>query len=362
MSSGYRYLLAYTVPLTVWVALFAHGALTFLPLFVYFGLVPVLELGLTPRRANLDAAARRDAASARRYDAMLYAVAPFLLATLALFVVQVQEPGLTAFEIAGRTVSMGLMCGILGVNAGHELGHRKQPLARLLGDVCMLSALQNHFAPYHNRGHHRNVATPDDPATARRNEPLYAFWWRSHSGSWMQAWRIERDRLATLDVPATSVRRFVRNRMVVWTGVQIVVLGAIALLAGPLALAGCIGAAIVGTLLLETVNYIEHYGLVRERDAQGRYERVRHHHSWNSDHPVGRTLLFELSRHSDHHYKAGKHYQLLDSLDRSPQMPTGYPGMMLLAAVPPLWYRTMHPRIDGLRDTIDARSSVGAPA
>ena len=350
MSSRHKYLLAFTVPATVWVALLADGAWTFLPLVVYFGLVPALELAMSPARDNLDEAAReRVEADGRWYDALLYAVAPVQLATLALFLVQVGEPGLSAFEIAGRISAMGICCGVLGINAGHELGHRKGKLARLLGQVAMLTSLENHFAPYHNRGHHRNVATPEDPATARRGEPVYRFWLRSHVGSWLAAWRIEAERLRALGLAPLSPRWLAGNAMVVWTGAQVALLVAIALAAGPFALGAFLAAAIVGIGLLETVNYIEHYGLVRERKANGAWERVRHHHSWNSDHPLGRALLFELSRHSDHHFRAGKHYPLLDSLEDSPQMPTGYPGMMLLALVPPLWFRVMHRRIEDFR-------------
>ena len=350
MSSRRKYLLAFTVPATAWVALLGHGAWTFLPLVVYFALVPALELALPPARGNLDAAGRaRVEADGRWYDALLYAVAPVQLATLALFLVQVREPGISALEVAGRVSAMGICCGVLGVNAGHELGHRKERLARFLGQLCMLTSLQNHFAPYHNRGHHRNVATPDDPATARRDEPVYRFWLRSHAGGWMQAWRLESERLDRLGVRPRTFGRLAGNAMVVWGGAQLALLAAIGLLAGAFALAAFLGAALVGTLLLETVNYVEHYGLVRERRPDGTWERVRHRHSWNSDHPIGRALLFELSRHSDHHCRAGKRYPLLDSPDDAPQMPTGYPGTMLLALVPPLWFRAMNPRVDGLR-------------
>jgi alkane 1-monooxygenase len=106
-----------------------------------------------------------------------------------------------------------------------------------------------------------------------------------------------------------------------------------------------LGAAFMGMLMLETVNYIEHYGLQRKLGASGQYERAMPHHSWNSDHVVGRLMLFELSRHSDHHYLASRKYQVLRHHDNAPQMPTGYPGMMLLALVPPLWFSIMHKKI-----------------
>jgi len=104
-------------------------------------------------------------------------------------------------------------------------------------------------------------------------------------------------------------------------------------------------AAVIGMLLLESVNYIEHYGLRRKRTAQGGYGRVQHAHSWNSDHLLGRLMLFELTRHSDHHWKASKKYQVLESLPDAPQLPTGYPGMMLLSLVPPLFFAVVHPRL-----------------
>ena len=141
MPSRYKYLLAFTVPATVWTALLAHGAWTFLPLVVYFGLVPALELAMSPSRENLDPVGReRVEADGRWYDALLHAIAPIQLATLALFLVQVREPGLSAIEVAGRISAMGIGCGALGINAGHELGHRKGKLARLFGQLCMLSS------------------------------------------------------------------------------------------------------------------------------------------------------------------------------------------------------------------------------
>ena len=139
--------------------------------------------------------------------------------------------------------------------------------------------------------------------------------------------------------------------MVVYSLANVILLGLILYIFSWKVLLAFVLAAIIGILLLETVNYIEHYGLLRQRTASGRYERVRHVHSWNSDHQIGRLMLFNLSRHSDHHYKASKKYQVLDSLPDSPQMPTGYPGMMVLALVQPLWFRVMDRKLDLLRET-----------
>lgn len=145
-------------------------------------------------------------------------------------------------------------------------------------------------------------------------------------------------------IPVLSVQ----NRMVVYSLANVLVLGSIYYYYGLIVLIAFVLAAAVGILLLETVNYIEHYALLRKINDKGRYERVRHIHSWNSDHQIGRLMLFNLSRHSDHHYKASKKYQVLDSLEDSPQMPTGYPGMMVLALIPPLWFGLMNPHLDRL--------------
>jgi alkane 1-monooxygenase len=195
---------------------------------------------------------------------------------------------------------------------------------------------------YHNSGHHYNVGTKKDPATARRNEPVFLFWFRSHFGSYVQAWQIQTQILQKKN------KRFIsfQNKMLLHTISQIVLFSAILYIYGPTVLLYYVLAAHVGILLLETVNYIEHYGLQRKLKENGKLERVLPKHSWNSNHVIGRTLLFELSRHSDHHFKASKPYQILEHVPNSPQMITGYPGMMLLALIPPLWFHLMHKRIE----------------
>jgi len=236
---------------------------------------------------------------------------------------------------------MGILCGIFGINVGHELGHRSNRFEQFLGEILLLTSLETHFLPYHNSGHHHNVATPKDPATARKGEIVFLFWFRSQIGSYLQAWKIENDRLHKKGKSFLSFS----NRMLVYTLAQITLLAAIYYFFNLQTMLYFMAAALLGILLLETVNYIEHYGLLRQLKENGNYERVQHQHSWNSNHILGRTMLFELSRHSDHHYKASKHYQLLDSMPNSPQMLTGYPGMMLLALFPPLWFNVMHKQL-----------------
>lgn len=338
----FKYLAVLSLPVTVYLALTGHGLITFLPLLTFFGFVPLLELLFPPDHKNMDDAQKVLAESDKFYDFLLYLMVPIQWVTVAFFLMQVTEPGLTALDLAGRVSSMGLMCGVIGINVGHELGHRPPGFAHLCGELLMLSSLENHFIPYHNLGHHLHVATPDDPATARKNESVYRFWLRSHFGSYKKAWQIEKERLEKYDKANLSWS----NKMVRYTTAQVLVTMVIWSIFGWNGLLAFLTAATLGIILLETVNYIEHYGLLRQKNPQGRYERVQHHHSWNSDYVIGRVVLFELSRHSDHHYKASKKYQTLDSLETSPQMPTGYPGMMLLALVPPLWFKYMNARIE----------------
>jgi alkane 1-monooxygenase len=206
----------------------------------------------------------------------------------------------------------------------------------------LLSSLENHFLPYHNRGHHTNVGTPSDPATARKNELVYLFWFRSQIGSYFQAWQIEQTRMQIMGKAKFSFA----NKMMIYSLCHLLLLVIIWQIFDLTALLAFLAAALIGILLLETVNYIEHYGLKRQLNENGRYELVKRKHSWNSNHILGRLILFELSRHSEHHYKPDKPYQLLHSDPEAPTMPTGYPGMMLLSFVPPLFFRVMNGKVE----------------
>lgn len=310
-------------------------------MIVFFGFVPALELLFSPDKENFSKEQEQIEKENKIYSGILYLTIPIQIFFLTYFFVVIQDLGLTTLDLIGRVSAMGLMCGVIGINVGHELGHRNNRLDEFWGELLLLTSLNTHFLPYHNGGHHYNVATPKDAATARRNEPLYLFWIRSHFTSYHQAWKIESRRLKE-DKHSWF---HLQNRMVIYTFLNIVLLGSIFFFFSSLGLICFIGAAVTGILLLETVNYIEHYGLLRKLNEHGRYEKVKRIHSWNSDHVVGKIMLFNLSRHSDHHYNGSKHYQLLKSLPESPQMPTGYPGMMLLSLFPPLWFGLMNKKI-----------------
>jgi len=337
-----KYLFVFILPLGVYFSFNRHGISTFLPVFYAFIFVPLIELFLRPDKRNLDQESLLKEKKSKVYDWILYLAVPVQLLMLISFLFVIELTPFMSLSFFGKVFSMGLLCSVLGINIGHELGHRSSKTEQFLGQILLLTSLNTHFLPYHNEGHHREVATPDDAATAKKNQWLYSFWITSHFKSYAKAWTIENNRMRRNGKSIFSLN----NKMIVYSIANFLVLSSIYFLFDYKVFIAFIFAAIIGILLLGTVDYIEHYGLLRKLNASGRYERVQHKHSWNSDHQLGRLMLFNLSRHSDHHYKASKKYQLLESLPESPQMPTGYPGMMMLATIPPLFFWIMNKKIN----------------
>jgi alkane 1-monooxygenase len=194
-----------------------------------------------------------------------------------------------------------------------------------------------HFFIEHNKGHHKHVATPNDPSTAKYKQSLYSFWLQTFRGTYVKAWQI------AIEDAQKRKSKFpvILNEMALFQFIQIGFCLLIYLNFGLIIFSHFLVAAFIGAALLETVNYIEHYGLQRQQRTDHTYERVLPAHSWNSNHVIGRLIFFELSRHSDHHYMASRKYQVLRHMEDAPQMPTGYPGMILLALLPPVWFSVM---------------------
>lgn len=338
-----KYLFVLVLPVLSWYSFTAQGWHTFFPFIYIFIGIPFFELFLKPNAGNFEKNEEKSALDNVLYDVQVYLTVPIQLFTLVYFLFAMQEVGITTVERTGRILSMGLCCGVFGINVGHELGHRYKSFERWLAKTHLMTSLNMHFMHEHNMHHHKAVSTPEDPATAKFNEPLYLFWLRSMTGVYAMAWKLERDRLKRNKTAFFSLQ----NQMITDSLVQLALLFSIGFFFG-LATVGYFAiAALIGHLLLETINYIEHYGLMRAWMGN-RYERVTPRHSWNSDHVIGRIHLFELSRHSDHHYRPGRKYQVLRHMDESPQMPTGYPGMMILATIPPLWFAVMNKRVRAL--------------
>ena len=326
--TGLRYLLALLLPASIYVGLLADGFWSFTALGFAFGLVPVLEAVLPTFAANLSEAQRAERLGQPWYDVLVLAQIPLHLGAIALFVKVVPEDRAAGdlTSLVGHITAMGVSCGTLAINVAHELGHRPNATYQRLAQGLLVTTLYGQFFIDHNLGHHKNVATPEDASTARYGEVLYAFWVRSIVGVWRTAWHLKPLLMAVL-----------------FTAEALMLFGF--WLLAPEALVPFLAAAVMGILLLETVNYIEHYGLLRQKVSAHRYENAQPVHSWNSNHPLGRFMLFELTRHSDHHAHPHKPYPVLDHFDEAPQMPAGYPAMMVLAAVPPIWFRVMNPRL-----------------
>lgn len=343
-TKAFKYLSPLIVYLLAWLAFTKNGWICWAPMLYAWVLLPLVELFITPDAKNLSAAEAELVKKERLYDYMLYIIVPLQYATLYLFMQTVHNRTLQAWELAGIICSMGLLCGTFGINVAHELGHRVNRFEQSLAKALLLTSLYMHFFIEHNKGHHKNVATPEDPSSARLNEPIYSFYFRTVIFSYISAWKIANAEMRKKGRPALHWR----NEMLQAQLIQLLFVTMLILVFGWLSTAYFIIAATIGFLLLETVNYIEHYGLQRRQQAQGTYERAMPSHSWNSNHILGRLMLFELSRHSDHHYMASKKYQLLQHHEEAPQLPTGYPGSMILAMIPPAWFFVMNRKIKTL--------------
>ncbi|MFP5363101.1 MAG: alkane 1-monooxygenase [Thermoleophilia bacterium] len=276
----------------------------------------------------------------RYYRWCTYAFLPIQYATLALACWLWASGELSVVESFGLALTVGMVSGV-AINTAHELGHKRVALERLLSKIALAQSAYGHFFIEHNRGHHVRVATPEDPASSRMGESFYAFLPRTVSGSLRSAWALEKTRLRRLGSGPWTYRNDVLNA---WA-MTAALFGGLAIAFGPVVLPYLLIQAVVGFCLLEFVNYLEHYGLLRRRREDGRFERTRPEHSWNSNNVASNVMLYHLQRHSDHHANPVRRYQALRHDDEAPQLPTGYAGMIVLAAVPPLWRRVMDPRL-----------------
>ena len=341
----YAWLLGLIVPLLPFIS-WGLVELTGLGVFWFYG--PVLIFGVFPLLdliAGLDASNPPDSVikwleADRYYRWCTYLYIPIQYAGL-LFACWLWSSGqLSVLEDIGLAFTVGMVSGI-AINTAHELGHKRASVERWLSKVALAQSGYGHFFIEHNRGHHVRVATPEDPASARLGESFYAFLPRTVLGSLRSAWELERERLRRLGSSPWTPRNDILNA---WA-MSVVLFGALAIAFGPVVLPYLLLQAIIGFSLLEVVNYLEHYGLLRARREDGRYERTRPEHSWNSNNVASNVLLYHLQRHSDHHANPLRRYQALRHFEEAPQLPTGYAGMILTALVPPLWRLTMDGRL-----------------
>jgi len=265
------------------------------------------------------------------YRWLTYAVVPLHYITLVGCAWYAATALLSVWGVLSIAIVAGMTAG-LAINTGHELGHKNSRIEKILAKIVLALPAYGHFTIDHNLGHHRNVSTPDDPASSRMGESIYRFAIREIPGAFREAWGIEKDRLSRRNMPVWHPRNLILQSY-------------------------ALSAAF--TIGLVSANYIEHYGLLRQRDENGKLERCEPHHSWNSNHIFSNLVLFHLERHSDHHAHPLRRYQSLRHFEGLPQLPNGYFGMYLLAYVPILWFRVMDkrllalPQVDGDLDQIN---------
>jgi alkane 1-monooxygenase len=312
---------------------------------VTYGFVPIIDklLGRVTTRFTSDEQARLVR------DPMLRSI-PWVcgvvwLGMLAWAIVNVSR--LAEFPLVhqiGFVISLGVIGGILAINIAHELVHRNNKIERFAGGVLLASVCYGVFKVEHVRGHHLRVATHDDPATARLNESIYAFVPRAIFGVYKHGWRIEADALKRQG--HTGLAAFIRNENMHWALLSAAFAAGAYAVAGVVGLAVFFGASLVAIVELELVDYIEHYGLLRARDASGKLEPVRYQHSWDYSGWFTNALLINLQRHSDHHAHGGRAFGALNSHPEAPQLPASYAAMILFALIPPLYRAIIHPRIE----------------
>ena len=336
-----KYFFAYTIPLSTFVSFYLGGYFSFFTLGYAFIIIPLLELLLNEADKKYSDIQKQNRLKNLLFDTMLYLNLPIVFILLIYGLNKLSINNYETYEIIGLLFSLGVLLATNAINVGHELGHRKNILDKTLSKILFLPCLYMHFYLEHNLGHHKNVGTEEDAATAKYNQSVFHFWIQSVVKQYFNAWSIQLKLLRFEERSFLSIK----NDMFFYIIFQTLYLFVLYNLMGLSGVFYGIIIAIISFLFLETINYIEHYGLKRNKLPSGRYERVEKFHSWNSNHIVGRIVLYELTRHSDHHYKSSKKYQILENINESPQLPFGYPTSMLLSFFPPLWFYIMNKRV-----------------
>ena len=336
-----KYLVSFSIPIACFLGLYLQNYWVFFTPIFAFALIPILEIILPIQNENLSEEEVLTKDNNVFFDVLLYLNLPIVYGLLGWFLWSISWANYSTMELTGLIISLGIVLGSNGINVAHELGHRETRWEKTLGKLLLLPALYMHFYIEHNYGHHQNAATAEDPVTAKYNQSVYSFWISSIVRQYLSAWKIQLQLLKRENTLFFSVK----NDMMWYVWMQALYLILLFQIFDLQVMLAAILIGFVAVILLETTNYIEHYGLSRLKIKNGRYERVSEIHSWNSNHVLGRVMLYELTRHSDHHHRAHKKYQLLDCHETSPQMPYGYPTSMVLSLVPPLSFSIMNKRI-----------------
>ncbi|MFE9105318.1 alkane 1-monooxygenase [Actinomadura geliboluensis] len=341
----YAWLLGLVVPA---IPFLAWGLVGLTGLDVFWWLGPVLIFGVFPAfdllfgedPTNPPESAMPRLAKDRFYMWANLLFIPIQYASLIVGSALLVRESMSVVDRIGFATTIGMIGGI-GIAAAHEMGHRREKVEVFLAKVTLAQTGYGHFVVEHNRGHHARVATPEDPATARMGESFYRFLPRTIFGGILSCWRLEKGRLARKGKSPWTPRN---NVLQGWL-VTAALFGALSAVFGLELLPYLVLQAVLGFMMLEVVNYLEHYGLLRRKNANGGYERTAPEHSWNSNRVASNVLLYNLQRHSDHHANPGRRYQMLRDFPDAPQLPAGYATMILRAVVPPWWFHVMDKKV-----------------
>ena len=309
------------------------------PFVWVFILVPIIDL-LLPYLSKQDV----DLKENLFHNFSILIVLPCILFLIFFGLIVVSDSQITFLTAAALGAAVGMSGGSIGITTAHELIHRQNKYMRGIGVLLLIVCCYGHFRIEHIYGHHRNVATKEDPATARRGENFYFYFIRCVINSVISSWKIEKNILDKRNIKILSIR----NRMLHYFVLEFLFLLVAYLFAGINGLVFVVFHSFVSIILLELVNYIQHYGLER-RKQNGRYERFTDLHSWNSRHISANWSTFNLGLHAEHHQTASKHYPLLSQDEKAIEMPANYSIMLLMALIPPIWFFIMHKKIDNLK-------------
>ena len=341
---------AFILPALTIAGVYLDGYYQLATIVFVFILIPIVDYWVGLDTSNINKGIVKEEAERFYYRFVTYLWTYIQVIFLLWCVWVIVEGRITSvFDWTCFILSTGLITGGIGITVAHELGHKQPAIEKLYSQILLMTVCYMHFYIEHNRGHHVYVATPHDPATAQKDENFYQFWFKSVFTGYTHAWHLENKRLIDNQHNFFSIY----NRMLWYVVLPIVfclVLTGFAYIISnqfiieiPLFF---FGQSVVAFTLLELVNYLEHYGIERKALPNGRFEPVNPLHSWNASHLISNFFLFQLQRHSDHHAFAYKRYQVLEHYDESPQLPFGYPTMILIALVPPLWFNLMNNKLE----------------
>ncbi len=341
----YLWILSVFLPLVplLWIYIYTLTGYTWLfavPLFIAYVMIPVFDWWFGEDTDNPPEAIVPQLEDDRYYRYLTWITVPLHLVVLVVMAWFVASYELSTGSVLLLALITGMYSG-LGVNTAHELGHKKTVLEKTLAKIALSVPAYGHFCIEHNRGHHMYVAQPMDPASARMGESIYKFAVREIPGTFRGAWSSEKDRLARLSKKTWSPS----NGILQSYAISVILQGSLIVAFGWIMVPFLLIHNLWAWFQLTSANYVEHYGLLREKDANGHYQRCLPHHSWNANYIVSNIVLFHLERHSDHHAYPARRYQSLRNFDDIPQLPNGYFGMYLLAYVPWLWFKVMDKRL-----------------